>query len=51
MYCGHECEALFWGQIAFNFVKNITVPFHMPHGIQTKYIVCATSVPRNHKTI
>jgi len=39
---GHDCEALlFLGQNAVNFVKKTTVPFHVPHRIQTKYIVCA----------
>ena len=49
---GHHCEALLvLGQNAFNFVKKTIVPFHVPHRTQTKYIVCATSVPRKHQII
>ena len=49
---GHHCEALlFLGQNAFNFVKKTTVPFHVPHGMQTKYIIFATWVPHKHQNI
>jgi len=49
---GHDCEVLlFLGQNAFNFVKKTTVLFRVRHGIQTKYIVCATSVPCNYLII
>jgi hypothetical protein len=31
--------------------RKLLFPFHVPHGIQTKYIVCATSDPPKYQII